>query len=246
MRWKLIVAAAAVTIFMLAGYTGAAGAATGTRNVTEALLRDGPPDLERPNLWFRWDTRTGGGVNLTSDFDDPNGAGNTALALTTNHLTTAKAQLYNTQVAGTGLGTISALSYNTFHDSATTGFPNGNAALQLVIDFNGDAAGGFATLTYEPYLNGTVEADVWQPWETTEGRYYTSREITCGEYSLPSSQGTEEGLDSLADIAAGCPDAVVGALGVNIGSNNVNYVVGADLIHITSGQDDLTWNFGAK
>jgi len=33
---------------------------------------------------------------------------------------------------------------------------------------------------------------------------------------------------------------------VNIGSNNVNYVVGADLIHITSGQDDLTWNFGAK
>ena len=76
MRWKLFVAAAAVTTFMLAGYTGAAGAATGTRNVTAELLRDGPPDTERPNLWFRWDTRTGGGVNLTTDFGDPAGDGN--------------------------------------------------------------------------------------------------------------------------------------------------------------------------
>ena len=53
-------------------------------------------------------------------------------------------------------------------------------------------------------------------------------------------------MDSLAEIAAGCPDAFVGALGVNIGSGNPNYVVGVDGIHITSAQDDLTWNFGAK
>jgi hypothetical protein len=245
MKWKLIVAALTVTTFLLGGYTGSAGAATGTRNVTEAQLRDGPPDPERPHLWYRWDTRTGGGVNLTTDFGDPDGAGNVALALTTNHLTSAKAQLYNTQVAGTSLATISALSYNTFHDSDTTGFANGNAALQLVIDYDGgDLSTGFTTLTYEPYLNGAVTPDVWQPWETTEGEWYTSRQITCGDYTLGPSQGGE--MDSLAEIGAGCPDALVGALGLNIGSNNPNYVVGADLIHITSGQDDLTWNFGSK
>ena len=33
---------------------------------------------------------------------------------------------------------------------------------------------------------------------------------------------------------------------MNVGSSNANYVVGVDGIHITSGQDDLTWNFGAK
>ena len=151
-------------------------------------------------------------------------------------------------MTGTDLGTISALSYNTFHDSDTTGFENGNAALQLVIDFNGGdfTDGGFTTLTYEPYLNGTVEPDVWQPWETTEGQWYTSRAITCGDYTLLTSQGDPEKMDTLAEIAAGCPDAFVGALGVNIGSGNPNYVVGVDGIHITSAQDDLTWDFGAK
>ena len=122
-------------------------------------------------------------------------------------------------MAGTDLGTISALSYNTFHDSDTTGFVNGNAALQLVIDFNGDATGGFTTLTYEPYLNGTVDAgragSRGRPPRAGTTRRGRSRAVT---YILPDSQGTEAGLDSLADIAAGCPDAVVGALGVNIGS----------------------------
>jgi hypothetical protein len=246
MRWKILVAAAAVATLVLGGYTGAAGAATGTRTVTNAVLRDGEPDLNRPFLWYRFDTRTGGGVGLTTDFGDPDGATNESLALTTNHLTTAKAQLYNTQVNGTSLGSISSLSYNTYHDSDTTGFENGNAALQLVIDYNGGdfGDGGFTTLTYEPYLNGTVTPDVWQPWETTEGDYYTSRAITCGDYTLPSSQGSPEGLNSLAEIAAGCPDAYVAVMGVNIGSNNPNYVVGVDGIHITSAQDDLTWNFG--
>ena len=137
MRWKLMVAALAVTTFLLGGYTGSAGAATGTRNVGPSCCGTVCLNVDRPNLWYRWDTRTGGGVNLTADFGDPDGATNEALALTTNHLESAKAQLYNTQVTGTDLETISALSYNTFHDSDTTGFEDGNVALQLVIDFNG-------------------------------------------------------------------------------------------------------------
>src|SRR4051812_18214097 len=152
MRWKLLVAAATVTTFLLAGYTGAAGADTTTEQVGYSQLRDGNPDGNHPHLWYRTDTRTGGGVNLTSDFGGS--PGNGALALTTNDQTTAKAQLYNTAVNGTLLSDISTLSYNTYHSSAMSGFADGDAALQLVIDYNGSADGGFDTLTFEPYVQG--------------------------------------------------------------------------------------------
>jgi hypothetical protein len=246
MRWKLMVAAATVTTFLLAGYVGAAGADTANEQVGYAQLRDGNPDGNHPHLWYRTDTRTGGGVTLTSDFGGPEGFGNGALALTTNDQTTAKAQLYNTAIGGTLLSDISTLSYNTYHSSAMAGFEDGDPALQLVIDYNGDADGGFATLTYEPYVQGAdvVQPDVWQAWETDEGQWYTSREITCGAYDLLPGQGDH--TDTLANIAGACPDAVVGALGVNIGSNNPNYIVATDGIHVVTSNLDVAYNFQPK
>jgi hypothetical protein len=246
MRWKLMVAAATVTTFLLAGYVGAAGADTVNEQVGYSQLRDGNPDGNHPHLWYRTDTRTGGGVTLTSDFGGPEGFGTGALALTTNDQNSAKAQLYNTAVGGTLLSDISTLSYNTYHSSNGAGFESGDPALQLVIDFNGDADGGFTTLTYEPYLNGTVTPDVWQPWETDEGQWYTSRDITCDAYTLPSSQGDPAKMDTLAEIAAGCPDAVVGALGVNIGTFNPGYIVATDGIHVVTSNLDVAYNFQPK
>ena len=108
-------------------------------------------------------------------------------------LSSAKAQLYQhpDEVVGSRLGTITALSYNTFHDSDTTGFVNGNAALQLVIDYNGGDFddGGFTTsptsrTSTAPRAALTSSAAVWQ--RPTEGQLVHLQEITCGEYSLPS------------------------------------------------------------
>src|SRR4051812_44422077 len=70
MKRKLMFAAL-VSAFLLGGYTGAAGAATTTKPVVEAQLRDGYDTFNadgtatHPHLWYREDTRTGGAVALT-------------------------------------------------------------------------------------------------------------------------------------------------------------------------------------
>jgi hypothetical protein len=248
MRWKLVVAALTVTTFLLGGYVGAAGADTTKETVGFSQLRDGDPDGNHPHLWYRTDTRTGGGVNLTTDFGGPTGFGNGALALTTNDKGTAKAQLFNTAVNGTMLSDISTLSYNTYHDGSMLGFEKGDPALQLVVDYNGGSFGdgGFTTLTFEPYLNGEVTPDVWQPWEADEGQWYTSRQITCDAYSLEPSSGDPAKMDTLAEIGAGCPNAIVAALGVNIGTSNESYIVATDGIHVVTSNLDLAYDFQPK
>ncbi|MBV9952573.1 MAG: hypothetical protein JO291_11520 [Acidimicrobiia bacterium] len=89
-----------------------------------------------------------------------------------------------------------------------------------------------------------MQADVWQAWEADKGKWYTSQELSCDGYTLPASGG--DTTDSLADIAAGCSDAVIDTLGVNIGPNNPSSVVATDGIRIVTSNLNIAYDFQPK
>lgn len=249
-KWKMTIGSAFAFLVVVGGTVGPASAATVNQRVTEATLKDG----NRPNgnasdtSWYREDTRIGGGVTLSKVYGGSPTFGDGAVVLTTNDKTTAKAQLETNQVNGTPLSAITELSYDTYQDSSQLGFADGEVAYQIQTDTNGpDVSGGFTTLTFEPYVNpelGPIMRDQWQHWEATLGKWYSSRQITCGDFSVPPSQGAF--VTSPGEVGTNCPDAKVLGLGINIGSNNPSYITAADGVHLATATDSFTADFGPK
>jgi hypothetical protein len=172
-----------------------------------------------PQGWTTADTRTGGAVNYVADATSP--FGDDALQLTTDATTTAKAQYMHE--ANVALSDITDLSYYT---KQVSGPSYAAASYQVAVDLNGDETGGFTTLVYEPYQNGTV-ASGWQYWDVDAGDLWSSRSFTDGDCSVTAGAGGAPFYD-IDDLADDCPDAVVIGFGVNIGSNNPSYNVYTD------------------
>jgi hypothetical protein len=160
-------------------------------------------------------------VNYIAATSSPFGDG--ALQLTTDSSTAAKAQ-YLKGVASSSLGSVTELAYST---QRVSGPDYAAASFQLLVDLNGATTSGFTTFVFEPYQNGTVDAEDWQTWDVDEGNFWSSRGFTEGECSVVAGGGGAPfyTLDSLKES---CPNAVVLGYGVNIGSNNPSYVVNVD------------------
>lgn len=171
--------------------------------------------------WSEADTRPGGDVNFVSDPSSPYPDG--ALQLTTDNTTAAKAQ-YLKEATG-ALSSVTELSYYTKQVSAT--FPQGAPSYQLIVDLNGAGTGGFTTLVYEPYQNGTVTPGVWQQWDVDQGQFWSSRSFSEGSCTVVAGAGGAP-FYSLAGLQAACPNAVVQGFGVNIGTFNPGYNVYTD------------------
>ena len=167
-----------------------------------------------------------GDVQWTEEFGAPPGLGQGSLKLTTSASTADKAGIYNHTMAGTRLADVNTLAYWTYQRAGN--LPHAAASYQLRIDVNGlETAGGFTTLVYEPYWNGVVVAGQWQSWDVDAGQFWSSRAAVDGTCVLAPGAGGPP-LYTLAQVQAMCPNAVVVGIGVNIGSNNPNYYVGAD------------------
>jgi hypothetical protein len=171
--------------------------------------------------WSTADTRPGGEVNYVADSTSPYPNG--ALQLKTDNTTTAKAQ-YLKQVATTSLSSVTELNYWT---KQVSGPVYADPSYQLLVDLNGAAAGGFTTLVYEPYQNGTVVPGTWQQWDVDAGQFWSSRSFTDGTCAVVAGGGGAP-FYTLAGLQATCPNAVVIGFGVNIGSNNPGYDVYTD------------------
>jgi hypothetical protein len=177
-----------------------------------------------PQGWSTADTRTGGAVSFVSDPTSPAPPG--ALQLTTDATTTAKAQYLH--AAATPLASITSLSYQTKQVSAS--FPQGDPSYQLIVNLNGSS--GFTTHVYEPYQNtsqGPVVPNVWQRWDVSAGRFWSTRDGTCANGNVVGTHGGPASY-TLADIKGLCPDAVAIGFGVNIGTNNPSWSVETDLV----------------
>jgi hypothetical protein len=192
--------------------------------------------------WSQADTRPGGAVNFVGDPTAP-GGGNGALQLTTNALTTAKAQYMHE--ANVPLGDITELSYWTkqisgpIHAAASYQLPVCLGGLTTPTLANPSGCLGFTTFVFEPYQNAAaganapqpVVANIWQEWDVDSGQFWSSRTATGGGSCNVVAGGGGAPFYTLAGLQASCPDAVVVGFGVNIGSNNPSYDVYADLVN---------------
>jgi hypothetical protein len=173
--------------------------------------------------WSTADTRPGGAVNFVADSTAPSGVG--ALQLTTDATTAAKAQYMH--AANTSLASVTDLSYYTKQNSAS--FVGGDPSYQLAVYLDGTPA-TFTTLVYEPYENGVVTPGVWQQWDVAAGQFWSSRTVTSGTCATVAGAGGAP-FYTLAQLKTLCPNAVVVAFGVNVGTFNPSYDVETDLIN---------------
>lgn len=178
--------------------------------------------------WLEADVRPDGEVNFVEDSASPYPDG--ALQLKTDDTNTAKAQ-YLREESGS-LGDIEELSYWT---KQVDGPAVASASFQVLVDLNGEGAEGFTTLVFEPYWQNElgdpapVEFDTWQEWNVLDGGLlWSSSTFTDNlECSVVSGAGGPP-LYTLEELTTNCPDAVLLAIGVNVGTFNAGYDIYVD------------------
>jgi hypothetical protein len=138
---------------------------------------------------FTTDDKDAGTANMVmGQSTPPRGMGSAHFALTSQNQSEALA-LYG-EYLGLPLSQINALEYSTYQ---TTSNPQ-VVSLQMNIDYDG--AGGNegyqGRLVYEPYLNGTPAATIWQSWDAKDegnAQWWMSRAPNTGEAN-PCPQST--------------------------------------------------------
>ena len=193
-------------------------------------------------LWFTADTRPDGEVSFVNGPGEPPlGCGSLQMSLS---LPTAKAQFFSYSYIGARLSIFNALSYWAYRQAGSTNHPAQTVSLNIEIDYNGDAPGGFTTLVFEPtYQNGgmaEIPTDVWQQWDALnngEAIWWSTKDIpgVCADSCFVT----------WTSILEANPDAVVtGGLGFNIGSGwSGRFSGAADALEIGIGRNTTTFNF---
>lgn len=166
----------------------------------------------------------------------PTGVGSLRLVTPTG---SDKVFLFNFDHVGTALASIDALAYSTFR---AAGDAQQVAALNIQVDVNGSADGGFTTLVFEPVYNtaqGAVVNDAWQAWDAHRGgsaRWWSTREV-------PSACAFDCFV-AWSDIVASNPHAVIiGGFGINQGSGNPALNTAVDRLTIGAGGSTFVYDF---
>jgi hypothetical protein len=212
MKLRRLLVLGAVSASLLAALSVSGASAATTVVVTPAHTQG----------WAPADVRPGGEINFISDASSPYPDG--ALQLKTDATTAAKAQYLH--AATDDLADVTELGYWT---KQVSGPPHADASFQLVLDLNGDAPGGFTTMVFEPYQNGVVVPGAWEQWDvdTATANLWSSRSFSEGTCVLVAGSGGPP-FYNVPGLQAACPDAVVLAFGVNVGTFNPSYDVETD------------------
>lgn len=220
---------------MAASTIGLAVDCTKTVVVEENIARqaENTPPTKNWVLYFR---NAGNGAFRTGPGTPPSGVGSFELTTPTG---ADKATLFNYDHVGTALADIDKIGYATYR---TAGEAQQVAALNIQVDINGAAPGGFTTLVFEPVYNtnqGVVTDGVWQTWDAYSG----GQAIWWSSNPIPSAPNRDTFV-SWATIVAANPDAViVGGFGVNQGSGNPGLISAVDVLTLGSGGDCVTYDF---
>jgi hypothetical protein len=197
-------------------------------------LENSPP-TDNWVLYTRTGTPASAAVFQTGPPSPPLGAGSLKLQTSTS---SEKVFLFNYDHVGTRLADINKLSYATYR---TAGNLQQVTALNMQVDFNGAAAGGFTTLVFEPVYNTTQGAVVngqWQTWNAFgSGRWWSTAQINgqCGGAAIACQR-------TWSQIVASNPDAVItGGFGFNQGSGNGGLNVNVDAL--TIGYNSLCFTY---
>lgn len=153
-----------------------------------------------------------------------------------------KVWIYTYDYTGTSTSEIDALSYSTYR---SRGNAEQVAALNIEVDINGDAEGGYTTLVFEPVYNtdqGTVNSDEWQTWDAINGgeaTWWSSRAIP----GFPN----RDTFKSWDFFLQNNPDAVIlGGIGFNQGSGNENLTTAVDGLTVGTSGTTTTFDFDTQ
>lgn len=198
--------------------------------VTESDVVRQPENTPPTNNWVLY-TRTPASLAsfVVGPANPPAGIGSLELQTVT---AADKVTLFNYDHVGTRLQDITSIGYATYRDpTSVTTHPAQVPSINIQVDINGDALGGFTTLVFEPVYNtaqGTVTPGVWQEWDAYFGGqaiWWSTRPIN-GCLVGPCYQTWQT-------IVANNPDAVVvGGFGVNQGSGNGGLTASTDALKL--------------
>lgn len=176
-------------------------------------------------------TRNDGSAEVSDEFGAPPAGGQAALRLQTPG-TDDKASIVSTEDAGSPLAEwIPTAAYSAYQSTADN--PVQFPSLQLIVDFNGAAAGGFSTLTYEPVYNEVgTEPGQWHRYEAGAGDWCSTREIP-GVIASNQTRCDNGGDKPLADYLAS-EGIVVNGVAINQGSGNPGLDAAVDLVSTPS------------
>ncbi|HYP21559.1 MAG TPA: thrombospondin type 3 repeat-containing protein [Chloroflexia bacterium] len=219
----------------LAGIPSASAAAT-TEVITEADVVRQPHPSTPTNEWVIYTRNVASATFRNGPGTPPLGTGSLELS------TGDKVYAFNYEHIGTQLSDIDAISYSTYRDPASTAIPSQVAALNIEVDVNGAAPGGFTTLVFEPVYNltqGVVQPGVWQDWDAYNG----GNAIWWSSNNIPGAPNRDTFV-TWNTLMALNPDAViVGGFGVNQGGGNPGLITAVDALTIGYSGDSYTYDF---
>ena len=235
---KLQLAGVAALTMVAGGFFGSPASAAGSEVVTEGDVTrqaENTPPTDNWVLYTRAGTPPTAGAFVEGPAGAPLGTGSFQMTTTTG---AEKVYLFNYDHVGTPIGDVDDISYSTYRQA---GSAQQVAALNLQVDYNGDAPGGFTTLVFEPvYNNGTqtVTSGAWQDWDADgDGRWWSTQPIN-GQ----GAGATAANFRTWDQIVANNPEAVIlGGVGVNQGSGNSGLVSNVDAFTF----DETTYDFEA-
>jgi hypothetical protein len=150
-----------------------------------------------------------------------------------------KLTTFNYDHVNTALSAVNAIGYSTYRSA---GNDQQVAALNIEVDVNGAAPGGFTTLVFEPVYNtsqGAVVSGQWQTWDAYSGGNAT----WWSSNPIPSAPNRDTFV-SWSTILAANPNAViVGGFGVNQGSGNPALTTAVDALKIGHDGNTTTYDF---
>ena len=223
--------AAATLVF---GTVGSA-AVCETIVVTGSDISEQPENTAPLKNWVLYKRAAGDGDVRIGPATPPSGVGSYELVTPTG---ADKATLFNFDHINTPLADVDTIGYSTYR---TAGQGSQVAALNIQVDVNGAAPGGFTTLVFEPVYNlnqGTVQDGVWQTWDAFNG----GNAIWWSSNPIPSAPNRDTFVTWNTIVAAN-PDAVIGAVGINQGSGNPALTTAVDNFKFGYGDDCFTYDF---
>jgi hypothetical protein len=230
-----VIAIIAAIAAMAATTIGLAVDCTRAVVVEENIARQ-PENTPPTKNWVLYTRNAGNGSFRSGPGTPPSGVGSFEFVTPTG---ADKATLFNYDHVGTALADIDKIGYATYR---TSGQGSQVTALNIEVDVNGAAPGGFTTLVFEPVYNlnqGIVQDGIWQMWDAYAG----GQAIWWSSNPIPSAPNRDTFV-SWATIVAANPNAViVGGFGVNQGSGNPALISAVDVLTLGSNGDCITYDF---
>ncbi|HEX8147978.1 MAG TPA: hypothetical protein VF591_12430 [Pyrinomonadaceae bacterium] len=204
--------------------------------VTGDDIAEQPENTLPTKNWVLYKRNAGDGETRVGPATPPAGVGSYELSTPTG---ADKATLFNFEHVNTNLSDIDRIGYSTYR---TAGSAQQVAALNIQVDINGAAPGGFTTLVFEPVYNtaqGAVVSGQWQTWDAYLGGsaiWWSSNPINVAP--------NRDTFVTWQAIVQNNPDAViVGGFGVNQGSGNPALTTAVDNLSIGYGGSCFTYDF---